>query len=100
MRIIAFINDPAVPGIWCGNPVCPMLVRPLGEGMERKTFKDKNWENVASTVILVVVRLIGVVRPQWLFLSIFVFYFAMVFIRDLAMIDPPGPYAPAFGLCV
>jgi Na+-transporting NADH:ubiquinone oxidoreductase subunit NqrB len=41
MRIIAFINDPAVPGIWSGNPVCPMLVRPLGEGMERKTFKDK-----------------------------------------------------------
>jgi hypothetical protein len=77
-----------------------MLIRPLGESMEHKTFKDKNWENVASTVILVVVRLIGVVRPQWFFLSKFVFYFDMVFIRDLAMLDPPGPYSSAFGLCV
>jgi hypothetical protein len=100
LRLFVFANDPAVPGFWSKNPICPLLVRPLGQGMENKTFKDKSFENVAAPIIILIMILIGRLRPQWLFQSIFILGFALVLIRDWWMIDPPGPYVPAWGLCL
>jgi hypothetical protein len=100
LRLFVFANDPAVPGFWSKNPICPLLVRPLGQGMENKTFKDKSFENVAAPIIIFIMILIGRLRPQWLFQSIFILGFALVLIRDWGMIDPPGPYVPAWGLCL